>query len=140
MPAQSVDPRIDEGREQPAVQEDAGHDAREESQGELDPAHRAAAELTARTYPAGEPGSRCGSDQRAVMPASVRAGDRDRYSAVWAMSSGSVRRGARIHTSCAVVAAPTLDRAFARWCFTIECDRPSRTPVTSPVGLTEPRR
>jgi len=36
--------------------------------GELDPAHRTAAQLTARTYPVGGPGSRCGSDQRAVMP------------------------------------------------------------------------
>jgi hypothetical protein len=26
----------------------------------------------------------------------------------------------------AVVVASTLDRAFARWCFTVECDRPSR--------------
>jgi len=33
---------------------------------------------------------------------------------------------ARIHTSCAVASAPTLDRAFARWCPTVECDRPSR--------------
>ena len=33
-------------------------------------------------------------------------------------------RGPRIHTSCAVVDAPTFDRAFARWCFTVECDRP----------------
>ena len=41
-------------------------------------------------------------------------------------SEGSGSRGARIHTSCAVVVAPTLDRAFARWCFTVECDRPSR--------------
>ena len=39
---------------------------------------------------------------------------------------GFGRRGARIHTSCAVVATPTLDRAFARWCFTVECDRPRR--------------
>ena len=36
--------------------------------------------------------------------------------------SGSGRRGARIHTSCAVVSAPTPHRAFARWCFTVECD------------------
>jgi hypothetical protein len=51
MTAQSVDPRIDEWREQPAVEEDARDDAREEGQGELDPAHRVLAELTARTYP-----------------------------------------------------------------------------------------
>jgi hypothetical protein len=47
-------------------------------------------------------------------------------SLVWlAPPSGSGSRGARIHTSCAVVSAPTLDRAFARWCFTAECDKPS---------------
>jgi hypothetical protein len=49
----------------------------------------ALARLTARTYPrsrqAGEPGSRCGSDQRAVMPASVRTAGRDSYSVDWAM-------------------------------------------------------
>ena len=33
----------------------------------------------------------------------------DRYSPAWAMPSGSGRRGARIHTSCAVVSAPTLE-------------------------------
>jgi hypothetical protein len=48
------------------------------------------------------------------------------YSTVWTMSSGSCKRGARIHTSCAVVVAPTLDLAFARWCFTVECDIPRR--------------
>jgi hypothetical protein len=36
---------------------------------------------------------------------------------------------AKIHTSCAVVATPTLDLAFAKWCFTVECDRPSRWPA-----------
>jgi hypothetical protein len=51
MPAHSVDPRIDERREQPAVEEDAHDDAREESEGEFDLAHRTLAELTARTYP-----------------------------------------------------------------------------------------
>ena len=40
--------------------------------------------------------------------------------------SGSGSRSARIHTSCAVVSAPTLDLAFARWCFTVECDSPRR--------------
>ena len=34
-------------------------------------------------------------------------------------ASGSGNRGARIHTSCAIGVAPTLDRAFARWCFTV---------------------
>jgi len=71
MPAHSLNPRIDEWREQPAVEEGAHHDAREEGEGEVDLAHRALMGLTARTYPgsrqAGEPGSRCGSDQRAVM-------------------------------------------------------------------------
>jgi hypothetical protein len=51
MPAQSVDPGIDEEREHEAV-EGAAHDhAGEEGPDELDPAHRSAAlELTARTY------------------------------------------------------------------------------------------
>ena len=53
MPAQPVDPRIDQEREREAV-EGADHDhAGEERQGELDPAHRGAAGLTARTYPVG---------------------------------------------------------------------------------------
>jgi len=42
------------------------------------------------------------------------------------MPSGSGRRGARIHTNWAVVAMPTFDRAFARRCFTVECDRARR--------------
>jgi hypothetical protein len=77
MPTHSIDPRIDERREKPAVEKDAGDDAGQEGEGELDLAHRALAGLTTRTYPrsrqAGEPGSRCGSDQRAVMPAIVWA-------------------------------------------------------------------
>ena len=44
----------------------------------------------------------------------------------WAMSSVSGRRGARMRARCAVVATPTLERAFARWCFTVECERPRR--------------
>ena len=48
------------------------------------------------------------------------------YLADWAISSGSGRRGERIHTSCAVVVAPSLDRALARWCLTVECDSPRR--------------
>jgi hypothetical protein len=67
MPTQSFDPQVNERREHPSVQEDAGDDAREEGQHELDPAHRSADGLTARTYPVGGTGSRCGSDQRAVM-------------------------------------------------------------------------
>src|ERR1035437_9169290 len=49
-----------------------------------------------------------------------------RYSSGWAMPPGSGSREARIHTSCAVVTAPILDRTFARWCFTVECDMPRR--------------
>jgi hypothetical protein len=74
MPAQSIDPRIDEEREHEAV-EGAAHDhAGEERQDELDPAHRAAEEmLTTRTYLVGGTGSRPGLDQRAVMPSRVAA-------------------------------------------------------------------
>jgi hypothetical protein len=43
-----------------------------------------------------------------------------RHSSVCAPPSGSGSRADRIHTSWAVVAAPTLDRAFAMWCFTVE--------------------
>ena len=41
-----------------------------------------------------------------------------------------------IHTSCAVVSAPTFDRAFARWCLTVECDRPRRwaAAFSDPAG------
>ena len=46
-------------------------------------AHRA--RVTARAYPAAGPGSRCGSDQRAVMPPSVGAAGGDFYLADWAM-------------------------------------------------------
>jgi hypothetical protein len=35
-----------------------------------------------------------------------------------ALGQGSL--AVRTHTSCAVVVAPTLDRAFARWCLTVE--------------------
>jgi hypothetical protein len=42
-----------------------------------------------------------------------------------AMPSGRGKRGPRIQTSCAVVVAPTFDRALVTWCFTVECDRPS---------------
>jgi hypothetical protein len=67
MPAQSVNPGIDEEREDEAVEGAAHDDAGEERQDELDPAHRPATGLTARTYPVGGTESRCGSDQRAVM-------------------------------------------------------------------------
>ena len=52
-----------------------------------------------------------------VSPAASRPRQADRCSSGWPRASGSGSRGARIHTSCAVVVvAPTLDRAFARWC------------------------
>ena len=74
-----------------------------------------------------------------------------RCSSAWPCLSGSGSRGARIHTSCAVVSAPTLDRAFARWCFTVECDRPrrwaaafsdpaTRTAATTPTSRSVARR
>jgi hypothetical protein len=44
----------------------------------------------------------------------------------WATPSGSGIRGARIHARCAVVSAPTRELAFARWCFTVECDSPKK--------------
>jgi len=67
MPAQSVDPGIDEERQHEAVEGAAHDDAREERQKELEPAHPAAAKgLTARTYPLGGTGSGPGS--RAVKP------------------------------------------------------------------------
>ena len=67
MPAQAVDPGIDEEREHEAVQGAAHDHAGEEGQDELDPVHRAIEVLTARTYPVGGTGSRYGSNQRAVM-------------------------------------------------------------------------
>ena len=58
------------------------------------------------------------------MPSSVQAAGRCSYLADWAMSSGSGKRDNRIHTSCAVVVALSLDRALAKWCVTVECDSP----------------
>ena len=54
------------------------------------------------------------------------------------MPAGPGSRSARIHTSCAVVSAPTLDRAFARWCFTVECESPRRwaAPFSDPANRT----
>ena len=75
MPAQSVDPRIDEEWQHEPVEGTAHDHAGEERQDELDPAHRSPAELTARTYPVGGTGSRCGSDQRrADVYSSARIG------------------------------------------------------------------
>jgi hypothetical protein len=74
MPAQSVDPRINEEREHEAVEGAAHDDAGEEGQEELDPRHPGTMQgVTARTYPVGGTGSRPGSDQRAVMPSRVAA-------------------------------------------------------------------
>ena len=42
------------------------------------------------------------------------------------IASGSGSRGARIHTSCAVVVRAHLGPGIGWWCFTVECDRPSR--------------
>ena len=77
MPAQSIDPRIDEEREHEAVEGAAHEHAGEEGQDELGAIHRAPEGLTARTYPVGGTGSRCGSDQRAVMASMVAARDSD---------------------------------------------------------------
>lgn len=49
--------------------------------------------------------------------------------------SGSGRRALSSHTSWAVVAAPTLARAFARLCFTVECDGPGGTSLHSSVDI-----
>ena len=74
--------------------------------------------------------------------AAVRA----RSSSASTTPSGSGSRWARILTSCALVSAPTLDLAFARWCFTVECDRPSRwaaafsDPATGTAATTPTSR
>jgi hypothetical protein len=73
MPAESVDPGVDEGRQEPAVESDPHGDPGEEREDELDPAHRVAMGSTTRMLPAGGSGSRSGSDQRAVMPSRVAA-------------------------------------------------------------------
>jgi hypothetical protein len=63
----SVDAGVDEEREHEVVEGATHDDPGEEGCDELEPAHRAAGELTARTYPVGGTGSRCGSHQRSVM-------------------------------------------------------------------------
>jgi len=55
MPAHAVDPDISERRQHPAVESTAHHHAGEQREDELEPVHRAAAALTARTYPVGGP-------------------------------------------------------------------------------------
>ena len=68
MPAQSVDPGVDEERQHEAIERATHQDAGEERRDELEAVHRVTGEgLTARTYPVGGTGSRCGFDQRAVM-------------------------------------------------------------------------
>ena len=67
MPASAVDPGIDNEGEHEEVESAAHEHAGEEGHHELEPVHRAPAGLTARTYPVGGTGSRCGSHQRAVM-------------------------------------------------------------------------
>lgn len=67
MPADAVDPGIDEEWEHEAVQGTAQEHAGQECDDKLDAAHRAEGRLTARTYPVGGTGSRSGSHQRAVI-------------------------------------------------------------------------
>ena len=43
-------------------------------------------------------------------------------------------------TPGAVVAAPTFDRAFARWCLTVECDKPRRWAAAFSDRRRGPRR
>ena len=64
--------------------------------------------------------------------------EQTRESSAWAMPSGSGSRSARIHTSCAVVFRPDLDRAFAKWCLPVECDKPRRwaTAFSDPAART----
>src|SRR4051794_14228372 len=45
---------------------------------------------------------------------------------------------AQIHTSCAVVSAPTLDRALARWCLTVGCDGRGRGAAAFSDRATSP--
>ena len=77
MPADAVDPGIDEEWEHEAVERAAHEHAGEERDDEIDLGHRWADELlTARTYPVGGAGSRPGSDQRAVMREGSDGGER----------------------------------------------------------------
>ena len=77
MPTSAVDPGVDEEREHEEVEGAAHEHAGKKGQDELEAIHRAPEGLTARTYPVGGTGSRCGSNQRAVMPSRVAAGDSD---------------------------------------------------------------
>jgi hypothetical protein len=87
MPAQSVDPRIDEQREHEAVKSAAHEDAGEEPGG-VRPAYRPATGLTARMYPVGNRESVwIGPARRLGL--SVRAVGGDSYSADWAMRLGA---------------------------------------------------
>jgi hypothetical protein len=86
---------------------------------------------------------RCPTSRRRVQSRCGKTTELPRATRVASGLTGS--RGSRIHTSCAVLLAPVLDRAFARWCFTVECDRPSgwaaafsdpatRTAATTPIS------
>jgi hypothetical protein len=88
--------------------------------------------LAEREWGLGE-GDQIGPSAAAGHPRPRQA---DRWSSAGAMPSGSGSRAARIHTSCAVVSAPTFDRAFARWCFTVECDRPRRWAAALSLGTS----
>lgn len=66
-PAPSVDPGIDEERQHEEAKGAAHEHAGEKGHHELEAVHRTGAGLTARTYPVGGTGSRCGSHHRAVM-------------------------------------------------------------------------
>ncbi len=94
-----LDPRIVEWREHKAVESTAHHHAGEEREDELEPAHRAAAGLTARTYPVGEPG--VGVDLTSAPSCPKGAGGRGFYSADWAMPLGS--GGRRPHSPAGAV-------------------------------------
>ena len=77
MPAQSVDPCVDEQRKHKTV-EGASHDhAGEECEGELKLAHRDPAGLTARTYPLG--GTGVGVDRTSAPSCGKRAGGESRF-------------------------------------------------------------
>ena len=96
-------------------------------------------ESTARTYPAGEPESRCGSDQRAVMPCDVGQPWADDYLAVWAMPAVGFRmtcatdsvtpRWVRAQEPCTLPRSPPLMRSAARERHETNKNK-RRTPIT----------
>jgi hypothetical protein len=77
MPASAVDPRVDNEGKHEEVESTPHEHTGEEGHHKLELVHLSpACVLTARTYPVGGTGSRCGSDQRAVMPSRVAAARR----------------------------------------------------------------